>query len=67
MLLTKAALHLHRRSLITALLHGYADEGDVAAAASAWGFDGLAADATAKDFFLAIAEKYDWNFASHGS
>ncbi len=41
-----------------------ADEGDVAAAASAWGFDGLAADATAKDFFLAIAEKYDWNFAS---
>lgn len=43
---------------------GYADEGDVAAAASACGFDGLAADATAKDFFLAIAEKYDWNFAS---
>ena len=43
---------------------GYADEGNVAAAASAWGFDGLAADATAKDFFLAIAEKYDWNFAS---
>ena len=43
---------------------GYADEGDVAAAASAWGFDGLAADATAKDFFLAIAENYDWNFAS---
>lgn len=43
---------------------GYADEGDVAAAASAWGFDGLAADATAKDFFLAIAEEYDWNFAS---
>ena len=41
---------------------GYADEGNVAAAASAWGFDGLAA--TAKDFFLAIAEKYDWNFAS---
>ena len=41
---------------------GYADEGNVAAAASAWGFDGL--DATAKDFFLAIAEKYDWNFAS---
>lgn len=44
--------------------NGYAEEGDVAAAASAWGFDGLAADATAKDFFLAIAEKYDWNFAS---
>lgn len=44
---------------------GYAaDSNDVAAAASAWGFDGLAADATAKDFFLAIAENYDWNFAS---
>ena len=48
----------------TCVAAGYADEGDVAAAASAWGFDGLAADATAKDFFLAIAEKYDWNFAS---
>lgn len=44
---------------------GYAaDSNDVATAASALGFDGLAADATAKDFFLAIAEKYDWNFAS---
>lgn len=43
---------------------GYADEGDVAAAASAWGFDGLAADATAKDFFMAIGEAYGWNFAS---
>ena len=44
---------------------GYAADGnDVATAASAWGFDGLAADATAKDFFLAIAENYDWNFAS---
>ena len=44
---------------------GYAaDSNDVATAASAWGFDGLAADATAKDFFLAIAENYDWNFAS---
>ena len=44
---------------------GYAaDSNDVATAASAWGFEGLAADATAKDFFLAIAENYDWNFAS---
>ena len=44
---------------------GYAaDSNDVATAASALGFDGLAADATAKDFFLAIAENYDWNFAS---
>ena len=36
---------------------------DVASAAAGWGFD-LADGATAKDFFLAIAEKYDWNFAS---
>ena len=44
---------------------GYAaDSNDVATAAAAWGYDGLAADATAKDFFLAIAENYDWNFAS---
>ena len=44
---------------------GYAaDSNDVATAASAWGFDGLADDATAKDFFLAIGENYDWNFAS---
>ncbi len=44
---------------------GYAaDSNDVATAASAWGFDGLADDATAKDFFLAIGENYDWNFSS---
>ena len=43
---------------------GYAaDSNDVATAAAAWGYDGLAADATAKDFFLAIAENYDWSFA----
>lgn len=37
---------------------------DVASAAANWGFDGLAADATAKDFFLAIGTKYDWNFSA---
>ena len=37
---------------------------DVASAAAGWGFDGLAADATAKDFFLAIGEQYDWNFSA---
>ena len=37
---------------------------DVASAAAGWGFDGLAADATAKDFFLAIAAQYDWNFSA---
>jgi peptide/nickel transport system substrate-binding protein len=36
---------------------------DVTSAAAGWGFE-LADGATAKDFFLAIAEKYDWNFAS---
>ena len=40
------------------------EEGDVATAASNWAYDGLAADATAKDFFLAIAEAYGWNFSA---
>jgi peptide/nickel transport system substrate-binding protein len=44
--------------------NGYNDEGDVAGAAANWGFDGLADDATAKDFFLAIGEAYGWNFTS---
>ena len=39
-------------------------EGDVKAAAAGWGFEGLADDATAKDLFLAIAAKYDWNFSA---
>ncbi len=43
---------------------GYNDAGDVAAAAANWGFDGLAADATAKDFFMAIGETYGWNFSA---
>ena len=43
---------------------GYAkDSNDVATAASAWGYDGLAADATATDFFEAIMENYGWNFS----
>lgn len=38
---------------------GYAEEGDVASAAAAWAFDGLAADATAADFFAAMVEAYE--------
>lgn len=34
---------------------------DVATAAAAWGFAGLAADATAADFFNAIAEQYAYD------
>lgn len=37
---------------------------DVASAAEGWAFPGLAADATATDFFVAIGDAYDWNFAS---
>jgi peptide/nickel transport system substrate-binding protein len=44
--------------------NGYNEEGDVAGAAANWGFDGLAEDATAKDFFLAIGDSYGWNFTS---
>ncbi len=36
---------------------------DVASAAAGWGFD-LPDGATAKDFFLAIGENYDWNFSA---
>lgn len=43
---------------------GYNEEGDVAGAAANWGFDGLAADATAKDFFLEIGSAYGWNFTA---
>lgn len=41
-----------------------ADENDVATAAAAWQFEGLAEDATAEDFFLAMAEAYDWDLAT---
>ncbi len=44
--------------------NGVSEEGDVAGAAAQWGFDGLAADATAKDFFLAIGDKYGWSFTA---
>lgn len=38
--------------------NGYAEEGDIAGGAAAWGFDGLAADATAADFFALMVEAY---------
>ena len=41
-----------------------ADSNDVATAASAWGFDGLAADATAADFFNAMVEAYEGDYAT---
>ncbi len=43
---------------------GAAEEGDVAGAAAQWGFDGLEADATVEDFYVAIGNKYSWNFSS---
>lgn len=44
--------------------NGVSEEGDVAGAAAQWGFDGLAADATAKDFFMAIGDQYGWSFTA---
>ena len=44
---------------------GYAT--NVAEAASAWGFDGLAEDATAADFFALLCEDYGWDLASMSS
>ena len=43
---------------------GYAAEGDVASAAAAWAFDGLAADATAADFFALMYETYAGDLAT---
>ena len=40
-----------------------ADSNDVATAAANWAYEGLAADATAKDFFMAIGNNYNWNFS----
>ncbi len=46
---------------------GYAaDANDVATAAGAWGFDGLAADATAADFWAAIVAKYGYDITDDG-
>ena len=41
-----------------------ADSNDVATAAANWNFAGLAEDATAKDFALAIGDAYGWNFSA---
>lgn len=46
---------------------GIADEGDVAAAAAGWGFDGLEAGATTADMFNAMCEAYEWNLADLSS
>ncbi len=43
-----------------------ADANDVATAAGAWGFDGLAADATAADFWAAIVAKYGYDITDDG-
>lgn len=40
------------------------EEGDVAGAAANWGFDGLAEDATAADFFEAMCEAYEWDLGT---
>ena len=44
---------------------GYGDS--VATAAAAWAFDGLAADATADDFFAMMCEAYGWDLATLSS
>ena len=43
------------------------DAKDVATAAAAWSFTGLAADATAADFFALMCESYAWDLASLNS
>ena len=47
---------------------GYAaDSNDVMNGAAAWGFDGLAEDATAADFFALMCEAYGWDLAELSS
>ncbi len=45
---------------------GYAEAGDVAGAAAAWAYEGLAADATAADFFQAIVDNYGYDLSDAG-
>ncbi|MBO4853524.1 MAG: ABC transporter substrate-binding protein [Oscillospiraceae bacterium] len=44
--------------------NGYNEEGDVAGAAANWGFDGLAEDATAADFFALLVEAYEGDLSA---
>ena len=46
--------------------NGYAEAGDVAGAAAAWAYEGLAADATAADFFQAIVDNYGYDLSDTG-
>ncbi len=46
---------------------GAAGTTNVSEAAAAWGFAGLAADATALDFFYAMCEGYGWDIATLSS
>jgi peptide/nickel transport system substrate-binding protein len=43
--------------------NGYADDGDVVGAASAWGFD-LEDGATVEDFAMLIGDSYDWVYSA---
>lgn len=43
---------------------GAAEEGNVAAAAAGWGFEGLPEDATTADFFKALCDRYDGDIAT---
>ncbi|MCD7881573.1 MAG: ABC transporter substrate-binding protein [Clostridiales bacterium] len=43
---------------------GAAEEGDVATAAAAWAFDGLAEDATVEDFWNLLVESYGGDYAT---
>ncbi len=46
---------------------GYNEAGDVAGAAANWAFEGLAADATALDFWKLMEETYEGNYAELSS
>ena len=54
------------QEIVDTMLENGATDG-VASAAAGWGFDGLAADATAKDFFMAIAHSVRLELLRYGS
>ncbi|MCC8182313.1 MAG: ABC transporter substrate-binding protein [Clostridiales bacterium] len=62
--LTQAGIAFAQEIVDYCVTAGAAEEGDVATAAAAWAFDGLAEDATVEDFWNLLVESYGGDYAS---
>ncbi|MCD8144182.1 MAG: ABC transporter substrate-binding protein [Oscillospiraceae bacterium] len=62
--LTQAGIAFAQEIVDYCVAAGAAEEGDVATAAAAWAFDGLAADATVEDFWNLLVESYGGDYAT---